>query len=118
MKKFMKFVVTLSFFFGVVAHASNTSEGVKKDVAAFKQEMTVKIQDLDVKITALKEQTKKETDEAKSKALTELEDSRDRFKKQVDSLEEGAQGNWKKMKNRLAYSFEKLNKKAQKLLKE
>ena len=118
----MKKLMTLSLFifglfFVVGLQASETSEGLKKDVAEFKQTMNVKLEALDAKIVKLKEKTKTTTSEVETKALTELEDSRDRLRKQITELEVSSKTGWKKMKNRMSYAADKLNKKAQSLLK-
>lgn len=117
MKKLWAIIFALGFVLAHQVFASETSEAMKHDVEKFKKEMTVKLNDLDSKIAVLKEKTKAGADESKTKALGDLEASRDRLRKQIDELDVNAQSGWKKMKNRMSYSFDKLNNKVQKLLK-
>ena len=65
----------------------------------------------------LKEKTKVKVDEAQVKTLAELEATRDKIRSDLNELEKSSATGWKKMKNKIAESIDKLNKKAQESLK-
>ena len=78
----MKKIILISlmnsvFFFSFFAGALETSKALKKDYDEFKKEMSVKMDNLELKIAALKESAKVKADEAQTKALADLEHSRD-----------------------------------------
>lgn len=99
------------------ALALETPQAAKNDYAKFKQEMQVKLQALEVRIEKLKVQAKTGADEAQTKALADLEESRDKVKVELDQLETETKSDWKKLKRRIADSVDRLNRKAQGLLK-
>lgn len=115
MKKiFLSVVLGLGFSFAL---ALETPQAAKNDYAKFKQEMQVKLQALEVKLVKLKEQTKTGADAAQTKALADLEKSRDKVGVELDRLEIETKSDWKKLKRRIAESVDRLNRKAQDLLK-
>lgn len=99
------------------ALALETPRAAKNDYAKFKQEMQVKLQALEVKIEKLKMQTKNSADEAQTKALADLEESRDQVSAELNRLEAETKSDWKKLKRRIAESVDRLNRKAQGMLK-
>ncbi len=99
------------------ALALETPQAAKNDYANFKQEMQIKLQALEVKIEKLKEQTITGADEAQTKALADLEESRDKVRVELDRLETETKSDWKKLKRRIAESVDRLNRKAQEMLK-
>lgn len=98
--------------------ASEAVEGFKKDMTTFKQEMTVKLDNLEKEITMLKEKTQVKGRETKQKTVTELEATRDKVRAELNDIEKSSESNWIKIKNKIAKSIDKLNAKTQKLLKE
>ncbi len=107
-------ILGLGFSFAL---ALETPQAAKNDYAKFKQEMQVKLQALEVKIEKLKMQTKSSADEAQTKALADLEESRDKVSAELDRLETETKSDWKKLKRRIAESVDRLNRKAQGMLK-
>lgn len=117
LKKVITVFMTIGFFFGMTAAALETTKGLKKDYTKFKQEMTVQMQNLETKIEILKEKTKTKADAAQIKALAELEESRDKVRTELAELETETKTDWKKMKKKIAASVDRLNRKAQEMLK-
>ncbi len=122
----MKKIILISlmnsvFFFSFFAGALETSKALKKDYDEFKKEMSVKMDNLELKIAALKESAKVKADEAQTKALADLEHSRDIVREDLNKLETEiptkTKSNWRKLKSKMATAIDRLNNKAQELLK-
>lgn len=92
-------------------HASETAEGIKKDYAAFKKEANAKLAELDQKIEKLKA-------ESKETAAEELQSARDQLQKRMEEAEKTGSTKWAQFKKSFAESVDKLNSKAQKVLRE
>lgn len=116
MNKITTLMITL-FFFCTYTNASETVTGAKKDIATFKQEMTVKLQSIELEIEKIKEKTKDKSTDAQNAAIKNIEETRNKIKADLDEIEKVSETNWKKFKNRVAKSVDKLNARTQALLK-
>lgn len=114
-----KLTIMLAIVFSTAfANSSETVKGAEKDLAAFKQEMTIKLKSIEVEIAKLNEKAKTKSNTAQVKAVKNLEETRDKINVQLDELEKASESNWKKLKTRIAKSVEKLNARTQALLKD
>jgi len=98
-------------------HASEAVKGAKKDLEVFKEEMIVKINDMEKQIQILKQKTQEKGSRVNEQALTELEENRLKVKKELAELKKASQSSWQKAKAAFADSVDKLNTKIQKAAK-
>ncbi len=111
MRFFSILAVIFAVGFGVSTSGSETAEGLKKDIASFKKEASLKLDELDRKIAQLKA-------ESKVAAAHELEEARDKLRKSIEETQQTSQSKWSELKLAFARSLEVLHAKAQKVLKE
>ena len=100
------------------AVASETVEGAKKDLAAFKQDLHQKLETLDTEMQKLREQAKQKGQDVKSKTVTELESARNQLKTKIDQLQASSHKNWEKVKTNLSESYQKLSDRVHSALKD
>lgn len=116
----MKVIIAL-ISFGLAlgaAHASETVKGAKKDLDAFKKEMTVKLEATEKKLAELKIKAKAKGDAAQEKTVAELEQTKEKLQAELSDLKDDTKSSWTKFKAGLADSVDRLNAKIQKSLKE
>jgi len=116
-----KFILLLFSFVTLLhfsATASETVKGAKKDLENFKTEMTTKLDKVEKELMLLKAKAKNKKDEVKEKTITELEENRAQLKSDLEKIKEDGSSGWKKLKGGIADSFDKLNSKIQKAMKE
>lgn len=118
MKKLIIFVTAVITVTASLASASQAVAGAKQDLAAFKHEMNVKLNSLDHEIARLRVQARAQGQEAKQRALIELEEARTQIRSDLAALENKSESHWRKVKNRLALALDRLNAKAQRALSE
>lgn len=113
--KYLSILITMALFFTVsataFAFASETTEGMKKDYAAFKKDANQKLEDLDRKIDQLKA-------ESKDSVAKDVEAARDRLRLEVEQAQQTTATKWVQFKRGFAQSMDNLNAKVQKVLKE
>lgn len=100
------------------ASASETVKGAKKDFENFKTEMTTKLDKVEKELMLLKAKAKNKKNEVQEKTIAELEENRTQLKNDLDKLKSDGSDGWKKIKTGIADSFDKLNSKIQKVMKE
>lgn len=108
----------LSIFLIQSTFALETVEGAKKDIATFKQEMSIKLQEAENNLKALRDRAALKKDDMSQKAAAEYEETRKQLSHDLDRLQADAKGEWKSAKQKLSSSISNLNKKVQSALKE
>lgn len=101
-----------------VSAASETVKGAQKDYDSFKKEMSVKLDETEKQLVELKIKAKEKGTDVKNKTVTELEESRDKLKAQLNELEKNGKEGWASFKKNFADSLDRLNSKIQKALKD
>jgi ABC-type phosphate transport system auxiliary subunit len=100
------------------AFASEAVKGAKKDVEAFKQEMAVKLDSVEKQLEELRIKTKKKSTEIQENTVKDLELTRNKLRKELNSLEDSTKTNWKQMKKDFSESIDSFHAKLQKALKD
>ncbi|MGZ3749211.1 MAG: hypothetical protein ACXVCD_17875 [Pseudobdellovibrionaceae bacterium] len=118
MKKLFILLMPALFLIGSLTYGLEAVKGAQKDIQTFKQTMSVKLQEIDGKIDALRRQAEQKNNEVIKKNVEDYERMRGELAAEVDQLEADAKGNWKASKNHLATSIDDLNSKIQRALKE
>ena len=114
-----KYIMTISLtlFFAHSVFSSETLKGAKKDIETFKTEMNVKLEKVEKELMLLKAKAKNKGSEIEQKTANELENTRMQLKKELSEIKDDSHDGWSKLKSNLAESFDKLNTKVQKALK-
>lgn len=99
-------------------YASETAKGVKKDYEAFKQEMSLKLDAAEAKLTEVKAKAAQKGGEAQAKTVVELEKTRDRLRQELNGFQEDSKAGWQAFKRSLSKSVNRFNNKVQDALKE
>lgn len=100
------------------AYSSETIKGAKKDIQAFKEEMTVKLNSVEQELADLHNKTKKKGAEIQENTFKDLEATRDKLRKELNNIEDSSKDNWKNFKKDFANSIDSLHAKLQKALKD
>lgn len=106
------------FLAAVLSFSSETVKGVKKDFETFKQEVSVQLEETEKNLSELKAKAKTKSSKALDQTIKEVEATREELKAKLSDLKDDGKNGWKKMKAGIADSFESMNKKIQKSLKE
>ncbi len=120
MKSMKLMFVALSLIFSAsLAHAElETVKGAKQDIEALKQEMSVKLGDVEKEIEELRTRVKERGDQALEKTIKELEEKRTGIRAEVDSLKQDASANLKALRKKLAVALDSIHQKAKKALQD
>jgi hypothetical protein len=118
MKKLILIISAAFFAYALHAAESETVKGAKKDMDAFKKEMSVKLESLEKQIAEIKTKAQAKGGEAKAKTVADLESARDSVKAKMAALSENSKDSWQSMKKSVAESVDSLNAKVQKALHE
>jgi Sec-independent protein translocase protein TatA len=97
---------------------SATLAGFKKDMADFKNEMSMKLDSAEAEILALKEKAKVKGTKIKQTTINDLESTKAKIKTDLNSLDKSSESAWKSMKTKIANTMDSLNTKTQKALNE
>jgi tRNA(Ile)-lysidine synthase TilS/MesJ len=100
------------------AYASEAINGVKKDVANFKQEMTIKLESVEKELEALHTKAKVKGSEIQDNTIKDLELTRNKLRKELNNIEDSTKSNWKQVKKDFSESINALHAKLQKALKD
>lgn len=111
---------SLTLFFTPIQpnFASETIKGAKKDLDAFKQEMSVELAAIEKNLKVMTEKAEKKSDVAYKDAVTDLTEKRDSLRSDLYDLDADTKGEWKKAKSSLSSSLNSLNERIQKALKD
>jgi len=95
-----------------------TVKGAQKDVESFKRDMTAKLIEIDKKIDTLEKKAEARKNDFQKKAAADYDKLQAKLSNDVEKLKADAEGDWKQAKNDLAISIDSLNTKVQQTLKE
>src|SRR5690606_21454427 len=97
---------------------SETVEGAKKDYAKFKKEMSAKLDAAEKELDELRAKAKVKGSKVQESTIRELEQTRDRLRRDLNSLGEKSKSTWGELKKNMAESMNSLNTRIQKALKD
>src|SRR3990167_7186202 len=116
--KILIMLLTVLMTTSIALAESEAVKGARKDFESFKKEMSIKMDDIDKQLNELRVKAGAKGGEVREKSIKELEDQRAKLKSELDSLNEDAKSNWKKLKKKLAASVDSLHAKAKKALQD
>ncbi|MBK7842481.1 MAG: hypothetical protein IPJ71_02125 [Bdellovibrionales bacterium] len=113
-------VLVLSVMFSVsFAFAElETVKGAKQDIKALKNEMLVKLNDVEKEIEELRAKVKEKGNQTLEETIKELEEKRTGIRAEVDSLKQDASTNLKTLRKKLGDALDSLHAKAKKALQQ
>ncbi len=116
--KFLVFVLLLMFSLRFAYAELETVKGAKQDIKALKNEMSVKLNDVEKEIEELRTKVKAKGDNALEETIKELEEKRAEIRSEVDSLKQDANANFKTLRKKLGDALDSLHAKAKKALQQ
>lgn len=108
-------LLALTFYISA-AHSSETVNGMKQDIAAFKKEMNEQLESVAKQLDELRAKAKSSGNKAQQKAVKDLEQTQAQLRSELNSLKDDTKRNWKDIRKSISNSFESLHEKIQKSL--